>query len=87
MSYDMEMVGKLHSRPAVLKCFRLRTLTLQISLTLLLLGSTLLDQLANYGDICFYRVHKNSFYILSYFIYINHHPRLSPRGSPSHQLP
>lgn len=33
VSHDMKKVGKLHSRPAVFKCFRLRTLnTLQISL-------------------------------------------------------
>lgn len=58
MSHHMEMAGKLHSRPTVLKCFGLGTLyTLQIQL-LLLLGSIVLEQGSKQCEICFYQVHE-----------------------------
>lgn len=57
--HDMQTVRKLHCRSAVPKCFGFRTLHIANFLKLLLLsGGTIIDKLANYDEICFYRVHE-----------------------------
>lgn len=59
VTHEMQTVRKLHRKSAILKCFGFRTLHIANFLKLLfLLGGTIIDKLANYDEICFYRVHE-----------------------------